>query len=75
MELIPNGGEATFPALAAQMQHPNRILRVVRVGAHIFGINQWCRRLEHRDDPVEVGNDSGNLMSLSVVEDGLPSDR
>ena len=46
--------------------------RVVRNGAHLFGLTNGTSISDIAMIPVEVGNDSGSLVNLSIVEDGAP---
>lgn len=46
--------------------------RVVRNGAHLFALTNGAAFSGMITIPVEVGNDSGSLVNLSIVEDGVP---
>jgi hypothetical protein len=46
--------------------------RVVRNGAHLFGLTNGTTFSDVVTIPVEVGNDLGTLVNLSIVEDGAP---
>lgn len=64
---VPNdgsGGTITEPETG--------FYQVVRVGAHLVGITNGMTLSGVVTIPVEVGNDSGSLVNLSLTEDDAP---
>ena len=70
--LDPNGGAEPSGDGGTNAPPETGFYRVVRVGAHIFGITNGSSVSNIVMIPVEVGNDAGTLVSLSIVEDGSP---